>query len=106
MLDGLCCIILSKCFLCDYQKLIQSRFGYLVTRSTKDVGLKRANTLGVFDMNGNVWEWCFTLSGSEWVHRSGAWIHDEVRMRISIEERSNPDRISRVLGLRLARMHF
>lgn len=38
--------------------------------STHKVGLKKPNGLGVYDMNGNVWEWCQDWFNEDYYHDS------------------------------------
>ena len=83
-----------------------------------DVAGKTANELGLFDMSGNVREWCFDLygnyssdvkinptgpsTGSYRVCRGGGWTTNAEICRVSTRSFHAPDFYSMSLGFRLA----
>ena len=85
--------------------------------STHAVGTKTANELGIYDMSGNVWEWCSDRygdysagaqtnpqgpsSGSRRVLRGGSWNSIARNCRVSFRYYYDPDYSNFCYGLRL-----
>jgi formylglycine-generating enzyme len=74
--------------------------------SVQAVGTKAPNELGLYDMSGNVSEWCFDLVTAGWHTRrarSGSYAVAAASIRWSRRSEFSPDMVEPWLGLRIAR---
>lgn len=87
------------------------------------VGQKQANAFGLFDMHGNVWEWCWDYfneerylfmedpsdnpaddnPSAERILRGGSFFNDAFNARSSLRYYGKPEEASRAVGFRVAR---
>ncbi len=104
--DGACFNLDEVAWYCEYSN-----------KTTHEVGLKKSNAWGIYDMHGNLWEWCkdmyagyptdavtdpICITGSNPVVRGGSWFNFPYRCRSAHRYHLDPSFMFNDLGFRVS----
>jgi len=73
---------------------------------TVPVDILAKNRLGIYQLSGNVWEWCWDTSGlnhTERVLKGGSWGNSADKLKISVRLNQHPAFKNRGIGFRVVR---
>jgi formylglycine-generating enzyme required for sulfatase activity len=102
----------------DYKQVAWCKMNSSLT--PHEIGSKEPNELGIHDMSGNVWEWCWDLydknyykvspennpmgaeKGTDRVYRGGNWTSTLEDLRMTARQHNAPNQASGGVGIRLA----
>ncbi|MBU6238839.1 MAG: SUMF1/EgtB/PvdO family nonheme iron enzyme [Planctomycetes bacterium] len=96
---------MRRCSIGSDESLLAASCQMFPSKLASRCGKKLPNAWGLFDMHGNVWEWCWDLydsEGSVRVSRGGSWLYEAAICRSAYRCGYVPPHRSIRIGFRVA----